>query len=152
MPDDEAERVPSTYEAHLAALGPSFPTDAHRLCTEVSLHDGLLRAVDRTENGLEVVFRIGQNSTGYFDARLSYEGVRLSPSDEQFLRSVIGRRRVELLYNEFDTSDSHWVHQFMFWPYREVSIQFRALTLALNPAKERFDNGHSAADIDEHSA
>ena len=79
LPDAEAERVASMYEAHLAALGPRLPNDARRLWTEVSLHDGLLRNVDRAGDRLEMVFRAGDNSTGYFDAHLSYEDVDISP-------------------------------------------------------------------------
>jgi hypothetical protein len=139
MPDAEAERVPSLYEAHLAALGPRLPNDAWRLQTDVSLHDGLLRTVERAANRFEIVVRAGDYSTGYFDARLSYDDVSLSSSDEQFLRSAVGRGDVELLYDEFDAVDTHWVHRFLFWPYHEVSIQFGAFTLAVTPALVRLD-------------
>ncbi len=104
----------------------------------VSLHDGLLRSVERAGDRLEIVFRAGENSTGYFDARLSYEDVDVSGSDEQFLRDAIGRRDVELLYNEFDSAGTHWVHSFLFWPYREASVRFR-FALAVSPAPGRFD-------------
>lgn len=139
MPDAAVERVAETYEAHLSALGPRLPNDARRLWTEVSLHDGLVRTVERAANRFEMVFRAGDNRTGYFDARLSYEDVGVSPSDEQFLRSAVGRRDVELLYDEFDSADTHWVHRFLFWPYHEVSVHFGAFTLAVTPARGRFD-------------
>src|SRR5215510_11366025 len=103
MPDAEAERIPSTYEAHLAALGPHFPHDARRLWTELSLHDGLLRSIERAAARLELVFRAGDKSTGYFDARLSYEDGRLS-------------------HDEFDSLDGLWVHRFLFWPYHEENV------------------------------
>lgn len=140
MSDAETERVPSMYEAHLAALGPRLPNGAWRLQTEVSLHDGLLRTVERAANRFEMVVRAGDNSTGYFDARLSYDDVSLSSADEQFLRNAVGRRDVELLYDEFDAADTHWVHRFLFWPYHEVSVHFGAFTLAVTPAPKRFDN------------
>jgi hypothetical protein len=140
MRDAEAERVASAYEAHLSALGPRLPNDARRLWTDVSLHDALLRTVERTANGFELLFRAGDNSTGYFDARLSYDDVTVSPSDEQFLRNALGRRDVELLYDEFDAADTHWVHRFLFWPYHEVSVHFGAFTLAVTPARGRFDS------------
>lgn len=138
LPDAVAERVASRYEAHLAALGPRLPNDARRLWTEVSLHDGLLRTVERAANRFEMVFRAGENRTGYFDARLSYDDVRLSPSDEQFLRSAVARSEIELLYDEFDSAETHWVHNFLFWPYHEVSIHFGAFRLAVIPALGRF--------------
>ena len=68
----------------MAALGPRLPSDARRLQTEVSLHDGLLRAVECAADRFELSFRAGDNSTGYFDARLSYNDAELSHSDEQF--------------------------------------------------------------------
>jgi hypothetical protein len=139
MPDADAERVVSMYEAHLTALGPRLPSDAHRLQTEVSLHDGLLRAVKSTTGRIELIFRAGDNSIGYFDARLSYDDASVSVPDEQFLRNAVGRRDVELLYDEFDAANTHCVHRFLFWPYHEVSVQFGAFTLAVTPAMGRFD-------------
>ena len=93
----------------------------------MSLHDGLLKTVERAANRFEMLFRAGDTSTGYFDARLSYHNVGLSPSDEQFLRYAAGRRDVELLYDEFDAADTHWVHRLLFW-YQEVSVHFEAST------------------------
>jgi len=139
MPDAEAERIASRYEEHLEALGAHLPNDARRLWAEVSLHDGLLDSVERAGNRLELVFRAGDSSTGYFDARLSYQDVELSGSDEQFLRSAVGRTDVELLYDEFDSADTQWVHRFLFWPYCEASVRFRAFTLAVTPAPGRID-------------
>ena len=139
MPDAEAERVVSMYEAHLTALGPRLPSDARRLQTEVRLHDGLLRAVKSAAGRVELIFRAGDNSIGYFDARLSYDDASLSISDEQFLANATGRRDVELLYDEFDAADTYWVHRFLFWPYHEVSVHFGAFTLVVTPALGRFD-------------
>src|SRR5688572_32327556 len=91
MSDAEAERVASAYEEHLAALDPGLPNDARRLWTEVSLHDGLLRKVERAADRFEIVFRAGDSGPGYFDARLAYKGAGVSPPDEQFLRSAVGQ-------------------------------------------------------------
>jgi hypothetical protein len=144
LSDAEVERAWPAYEAHLIALGPRLPKDARRLWTELSLHDGLVRAVGRTESRLEVIVRAGSNQVGYFDARLAYGDVRLSPIDEQYLRSAIDRRDVELLHDEFDSSGDLWVHSLLFCEgprpvtYREVSIHFGAFTLAVDPAQGRF--------------
>ena len=131
LPDDVAEQIPATYSAHLTALGPDLPHDAHRLNTDVSLHDGLLQAVDRAASRLELVIRAGDQVTGYFDARLAYEDARLTTADERFLSSAIRRHDIELLYDEFDSADSHWVHRLLFWPYYDVTVQFRTFTLAV---------------------
>lgn len=151
MPDTEAERVASSYEAHLGALGPGLPNAARRLWTDVSLHDALLRNIERAANGLELLFRAGDNSTGYFDAQLSYHDVTLSPADEQFLRNAVGRRDVELLCDEFDEADRHWVHRFLFWPYHEVSVYFGAFTLAVTPAQGRFDVAEGEGNVGDES-
>jgi hypothetical protein len=46
----------AAYLAHLAALGPTLPDVARRLATEVSLHDALLRGVERKNGRLESMF------------------------------------------------------------------------------------------------
>ncbi len=53
MPDEEADRVPGEYEAHIRALVPPLPPAAQRLIREVSLHDGLLRTLSGDAKGLE---------------------------------------------------------------------------------------------------
>jgi hypothetical protein len=55
------------------------------------------------------------------------------------VRHAVGRRDVELLYDEFDAADTRWVHRFLFWPCHEVSVYFGAFTLAVTPALGRFD-------------
>ena len=57
---------------------------AQRLIREVSLHDGLLRTLSGDAEGLELIFRAGDQQTGYFDARLAYGRVELSSKDEEF--------------------------------------------------------------------
>jgi hypothetical protein len=140
MADTEADRVWAAYEAHLAALGPPLPNDARRLWKEVSLHDGLLRAVELDEDRLDILIRAGDNQSGYFDARLTYGGASLSHDDERFLTRAVGRRDVELLDNEFDSSGKRWVHYFLFWPYEEVSVYFDTITLDVAPARGRFED------------
>lgn len=139
MTDADAERVPSMYEAHLASLGPGLPRDAHRLWTDLSLHDALVRSVERADHRFAVVYRAGDNSSGYIDARLTYDDVSVIPTDEKFLRNAIGRRDVEVLYDEFDSVNDRWVHRLLFWPYREVSIGFGGFGLAVTPARVRHD-------------
>ena len=140
MADADAERVPSLYEAYLGSLGPGLPDDARRLWTEVSLHDALVRSVERADHRLVVLYRAGDNSSGYVDARLTYDDVSLIPTDEEFLRNAIGRRDVEVLYDEFDSANERWVHRLLFWPYREVSIGFGGFGLAVTLARVRHDD------------
>jgi hypothetical protein len=120
MPDDEAERLPAAYPAHLAALGPTLPDGARRLATEVSLHDELLGGVERRNGRLELLFRAGDPQGGYFDALLQYDGVGIADADALFVQSTVGRRDIELLYDEFDSHEGGWSHTLLFWPYHEV--------------------------------
>ena len=89
MPDADAEQVPAAYLAHLAALGSTLPDAARRLANEVALHDGLLRGVERRNGRLELLFRAGDQQTGYFDAWLRYDGVGMTTEDAQFLQSAV---------------------------------------------------------------
>jgi hypothetical protein len=141
MPDEEAAGVPAAYEAHLRELAPPLPADARRLVNELSLHDGLLRSVSRTPHLLEILVRAGDNQTGYFDAHLRYGGAEVTEADERFLRGAWGQREVELLYDEFDSADSGWIHRISFSPYREVCVRFAAFELRVTPAGGRFDEG-----------
>ena len=64
-----------TWPDSLRALGPSVPDAARRLANAISLHDGLLRGVERTNGRLELLFRAGDQQVGYFDAWHRYDGV-----------------------------------------------------------------------------
>ena len=143
MPEDEADRVPGEYEAYIRALLPPLPAAAQRLIREVSLHDALLRTLSGDGKRLELMFRAGDHQTGYFDARLAYTRVELPAKDKRFLRTVVGARDVELLYDEFDAAEDgeRWIHRLLFWPHREVSMEFAALDLEVTAASRRFDQG-----------
>jgi hypothetical protein len=142
LPDAEADRIPIEYESHIGALLPSLPSDALRLIHEISLHDGLIRRVERRFDVFEMVVRAGDQQAGYFDARVLYDGAEMAPPDEAFLESAVGRPEVELLYDEFDSgATGSWIHRILFWPYREVSVQFKALELRVTAASGRFSEG-----------
>ena len=143
MPDAAADKVPAAYLAHLGALGPTVPDAAHRLASEVSLHDGLLRGVELTNGRLELLFRAGNQQIGYFDAWLKYDGVGIAEADAEFLKSAKGCPEIELLYDEFDRHERDWVHHLLFWlpgrQYHEVSVRFGVIELQVFPATARFD-------------
>jgi hypothetical protein len=145
MADAEAEQVPAAYLAHLAALGPAVPDAARRLTDVISLHDGLLRGVERTDGRLELLFRAGDEQVGYFDAWLRYDGAGIAKADAEFLKSALGNPEIELLYDEFDRHEKDWVHHLLFWlpgrRYQEVSIRFAVIDLQVFPAAGRFDGG-----------
>ena len=65
LPEAETDQVWEVYSAHLASLGPSLPREAHRLSTEVSLHDALIRRVEHRGSDLDLLCRAGDNQRGY---------------------------------------------------------------------------------------
>jgi hypothetical protein len=78
LPEAEADQVWAAYKAHLASLGPSLPSGAHRLCTDVSLHDALVVRMDHPGDNLELLCRAGSAQAGYVDVRLLYGNVIVS--------------------------------------------------------------------------
>jgi hypothetical protein len=141
MPDAEVEQVREEYQAHLARFVPTLPDDLQRLARDVNLHDGRIRRVASTSGTLEVLVRAGDLQTGYLDVLLLYGSAEVLEADQHFLENAAGRRDVELLYDELDSSDGRWVHRMLFWPYHEVSVRFAALKLSVAPVTGRFDDG-----------
>jgi len=129
-----------SYRAHLDSLGSALPEAAHRLSTEVSLHDALIRRAEHQDANFELVCRAGDQLRGYVDAQIVYGNVTVSEDDEQFLNSAVGRADIEVLYDEFDSSDARWVHRLLFWPYREVAVHFATLQMNVTRAHSRFDH------------
>ena len=113
MPDEEADRIPTAYEAHVRELAPALPAPARRLVRETSLHDGVMRRVSHEGDTLDMLIRAGDQQTGYFDARLRYAAAQVTAANEQFLRTIVGNRDVELLYDEFDSAGDgkQWVQR-----------------------------------------
>ena len=65
----------------------------------------------------------------------------MATEDLEFLQSSVGRRDIELPYDEFDSHETYWIHRLLFWPYREVSVRFAIVELQVTPAQRRFDEG-----------
>ena len=118
---------------------------ARRLANVISLHDGLLRGVERTNGRLVLLFRAGDQQVGYFDAWLRYDEVEIAKAYAEFLKGAVGRAEIELLYDEFDRHERDWVHHLLFClsgrQYHEVSVRFAVIDLQVFPAAGRFDGG-----------
>jgi hypothetical protein len=143
MRGDGPSNAQALYEAHISAMSRPLPQDAMRLVHgEVNLHDGVLRRVEWSSSGLELQVRAGDLQAGYFDALLSYGRALADVEDEKFLRESVGRRDVEILYDEFDTSETGgWVHRLLYWPRREVRVRFETFVVTVTAAASRFDDG-----------
>ena len=71
------------------------------------------------------------------------------------MTGAVGRRDIELLYDEFDASDGIWITGYcssskgrdepegQAGRYYEVSVRFAAFKLNVTPAGGRFDNGEA---------
>jgi hypothetical protein len=139
MPASQAESVRAAYRVHLEALRPLLPEGAVRL-SEVNLHDGLIREVRRRGVELHVVIRAGDLQVGYCDARIAYGGAIASEDALAFLESAVGRRDIEILYDELDAADGGaWKHSLLIWPYYEVAVRFDAIELTVTDATSRFE-------------
>ena len=143
MRDEGPSNAQELYEAHIEGLSRPLPEDAMRLVRgEVNLHDGLLSRVEWSPIRLELQFRAGDLQVGYFDALLCYGNPVTDVGGTTFLQEIVGRRDVEVLYDEFDTSeDGRWVHRMLYWPQREIQVQFESFTVSVTPAASRFDDG-----------
>jgi hypothetical protein len=104
------------------------------------VHDGLIRSVtvDRTRQVLELQFRCGDREIGYFDLALFYFQVRMENRDLSELKGIAEDPKSEALYDEVDVGKSGArAHRILFWPYREIVIEFGALGLQLDPRNGR---------------
>jgi hypothetical protein len=70
-----------------------------------------------------------------------YGSAEVLEAGQYFLENAAGRRDVELLYDELDSSDGRWGHRMLFWPYHEVSVRFAAFKLSVASVAGRFDDG-----------
>jgi hypothetical protein len=140
LPGREAEKVPQAYADHLKSLLPRVPPALLALAQNVNLHDGRIQQVrfDRAACVITLEVRCGDLQSGYFDADLTYEGIDLTNSDLSELRTIAHDPRAEILYDEVDAGfRGQWVHRILYWPYREVCIQFGALRLHVEPRSTR---------------
>jgi hypothetical protein len=140
LPERESDGVPIRYTAHISSLLPRFPSTVRTLAEGVNLHDGLIRSVtvDRTHQALELQFRCGDREVGYFDLALVYSQVRMEELDLSELKTLAEDPKSGALYDEVDVGKTGaWAHRILFWPYREIVIEFGALGLHLDPRDNR---------------
>src|SRR5262249_5892200 len=136
MSDEEADRVPELYAAHLRAIRSRLPFRVRRFVDDVNLHDGLIREVvlSDADHTLRITIRAGDQQVGYYDAELVYHDVETEPATVAVLDRARGSDSYELLYDEFDASEAdRLVHRFIFQPEGEAAIAFRDLSWQRTP-------------------
>lgn len=134
------DAVAPAYWRHIDAIADRLPPDLVAFHRTVSLHDGLIRAVDdySTPGTLDLRLRCGDLQVGYFNADLRYQDVAISPDDLGTLSSLARAQGVELLYDELDVRlDGRIEHSIIFWPAGEVTVGCSSLTIATRPVPSR---------------
>jgi hypothetical protein len=132
MPAREADKVPRAYAEHLESLLPRLPEALLALARNVNLHDGRIRQVrfDRPACVVTLAVRCGDLQSGYFDVDLIYKSLDFTNSELSELKAIAHDQQTEILYDEVDVSfRNNWVHRILFWPYRELCIEFGELEL-----------------------
>ncbi|MBV9495425.1 MAG: DUF4085 family protein [Acidobacteria bacterium] len=121
LSDAEFEAAISDYRDHVATLLDRLSAPLRRLATDLSMHDAIVKNVQRAERSLSLSLRVGDRQRGYFDLDLRYEDVS----------SLRGMAAVgsEVLQDEVDIDDDGaFVHRFLF-DVGEMVVSFRDVTL-----------------------
>lgn len=138
LSDADCTAVQEAYSKEIATLRPHLPPALVTL-VDTNLHDGRFRRVvfDHASKELTFELRCGDLQVGYFDLDLAYRGVDLDERRLSELIHLANGPRVEILYDEVGVEGESFVHRYLFWPYRELDIGFRALSLQATPVRNR---------------
>ena len=140
LSEEDAERVPGLYAAHLRSLTERLTPRIRQFAAEINLHDGLIRGVEHDEHArtLNLRVRAGDKQVGYCDVDLAYLDAAPDPRAVHVLHRMGRDPRYELRYDELDTGESTpFVHRLLFWPEDEVTIGFRELAWRRIPRRDR---------------
>ncbi|HSQ31342.1 MAG TPA: hypothetical protein VLN49_15915 [Gemmatimonadaceae bacterium] len=148
LTDEEADRVEAQYAAHRAAFAQSAPGPLREIASGSSLHDAIVVSVEVTRSTRTVVLRLlaGDQQRGYFERKITYEGVELDHLDTQALAAIARDPASELLSDELDALGSGlYSHDLLFWPhYREILFRFDRIQVSDAPRIDR--TRHPVAD------
>jgi hypothetical protein len=142
LPDSERRAIVQAYEDHVQAIAPILPPSIRALATKIDLHDALIRTivVDLGSGSLHIALRCGDLQAGDFDLDLDYSGVAIGSTLRDILSAAAEDPETEILYDEIDQKADHHLHRILFWPYREIEIEFEGLDLATLPKPDRCIN------------
>ena len=138
--EEEADRVPQLYAAHLRSIRSRLPFRVRRFIDDINLHDGRIREVQLSDADHTLLIRIraGDQQVGYYDADLVYHDFEMESATSAVLDKARANDSYELLYDEFDTAEANrLVHRFILRPEGEALIAFRDLSWQRTPRKDR---------------
>ena len=136
LPDEEWERTERDYIAYLEAISARLPDQMLALAREVNLHDAWIECVEWEPAKAQLVLRlVTRPGSGTNEAvTITYFGAMLGEQRLEVLRNVARDRKTEILYSEVDVDeDGVLAHRLLFWPRDELTIDFEALTLEVQP-------------------
>jgi hypothetical protein len=140
LPEDQVSNIVLRYAAHIDALSPMLAATVRTLAQGVNVHDGRIMSVtfDQAHQKLELALRCGDLQVGYFDVLLVYAHININGCSLSDLKTIAEDPKAEVLYDEVDRSEiGPWVHRILFWPYREIQIEFGELDLHLESKPDR---------------
>ena len=120
----------------------------------VDIHDALVREIrlDRQRSTLEIDLRAGDLQAGYFDLAIRYSGVDLQALDTSVLASISRDTQAEALYHEVDVATTEsYEHRWLWWPYQDLDIRFRAFDFLIEPRPDRAFERSAAGFVDIRS-
>jgi hypothetical protein len=145
LPEQDEEAAVESYHQHLNLLRSRLSAEVQQLAFSTDIHDGLLEevALDHRTQEIRVRMICGDVQRGYSSLQLTYRGVEWNPDDISALRIIASDPAAEALHDEIDVSSRGlYEHRVLFWPYREMRLEFRSLELSSMP-RERRDREHA---------
>lgn len=138
LSDDEWTARQIEYAAHLDSIRSRLADGTEQLLSAVYLHDGQV-ANWAYEPGVVFVMRVltGDLQRGYEWLTLTYGDASLCDASEADLRRwwPAGDLPNEIVDEEVDLlADHSYEHRMLLWPEGVVSVRFRSLTVAREPA------------------
>jgi hypothetical protein len=134
LSDQEWERVPVLYDAHLALISDRLSPDALALASAVNIHDGHVKKSRHSGTTIELQLVVGDLQSGYQWVVLLFVGASLldpASLDELHLDAA----HTELLYDEIDLADDGlFDYRVLVWPRGELAIRFSAVTISTRTA------------------
>jgi uncharacterized protein DUF4085 len=123
------------YHAHLEAISARLPDPVVALAREVNLHDAVIERVEWEPANAQLVLRLVTRAGGSNQAvTITYSGAMLGEHRLDTLRNAARDRKTEILYSEVDVDEEGVLaHRLLFWPRDELTIEFGALTLDVQP-------------------
>lgn len=142
LDDAASQRARDEYASRLDVIGPQLSAPMRSLAREVSLHDAILEAVQWNPGAMQLIMKlvVVVPAGGYEALTLTYFGAMLGERRIETLRAVARDRETEVLYDEVDVDDDDertLSHRLLFWPDRELTIDFRELRLDRAPRADR---------------